>query len=253
MELEDLGLTEEQRTAINEQFTKANEQIREINSKLKTEKEKEKERRKSLEDKYNSLEAQNRELQKYKESSGVDLEELKQKALNEAGAKYQDQLGKNAELIEKLSNESKLANAKLAEYQNKIVTMARTNGLDNAMRELNADPAYSRAVHILSRDVVMVDGKPKNIIDVDESGATIFRDMNTGNILSNEKGTFSYVDFINHLHEKDYLPVFKQSNSSNATKGGKMNTDLKKSQMSYEEKRKYKAEYGIKAYDALDY
>jgi hypothetical protein len=260
-ELVEMGLTEEQQAKVTGFLDTHNEAVRTVNSDLKTEKQNAKEARdkaiqeaEELKKQLDEFKIASKAKKEQSEAKSLDIDAVKANAKTEALEQYKTRLESSEQELNEFASKKEMYEAEINGLKSNLSKIVLDSGITGAIAELEADPRMANAIKLYAKyEKVEVNGELKNIVDVDDSGNSVFRDAVTGNILSNEKGTFSYADFIDHLHKNKILPVYKSANSTGArgNRHGFAPSNLAKSKMTTEQKRAYKNEYGIPAYNKL--
>ena len=260
-----LGLSPEQETKIEDEFNTRNEAVRRVNSELKTEKSEIKDRLDAataklagMTDQSAVLETQSARIKELEENDSLDVETLTTKitakVTSEMAEKYETAQAQNQALID----ENAAITLSAGQSQQALEREVRDGGIVSAMLLLKADPQAGRAAKILARETVQVtndEGKTstKPVIEVDTTGKVVFRSFEDGKVLSDEKGTFGFQDWVNYLHDKEHLTIFKDAQGSGSRGGSIKKEGVYKSTMTAKEKSAYKEAHGYAAYNDLPF
>ncbi len=270
VDLSDTGITPEQQQVViervNKAFEESNKSVREVNSALKTEKQEAKEKAAQLQKQLDSLSGSaekaaelQAKLDKIKASGGeLDREELEKELraeiAAELGEKY-DGLDSQVKSLEEI-NQSVLAEAE--QVKETLETVTKEQGLTAAFLKLKANPEMLRAASIMTKDTVTIEDSEGNmvkkpVVSVDNQGRVTFRSYEDGKILSDERGSFTFTDWVQYLHDNKHLTVFSDAQGMNTNGGGIKEKGMYKSEMTNAQKAEYKKQFGYAAYNALPF
>ncbi len=181
------------------------------------------------------------------EAIKIASERLEEKHLSEMETR-DSQISKLLEGID----QSKALNDTLT---SSLVDNVRGGGLSTAFLALKADPRILQTAKIQAGGMVAVDTddgiKLKPIIEVDNAGNSLFRDPQSGERLKDKYGKFDYKQYVEYIAEKDYLPVFSDPSGGNFLGGGAVPKNLKRADMSIDDKLNFQEKHGEAALLAL--
>lgn len=157
--------------------------------------------------------------------------------------------------LEAASKESSGYKEKAEILEQTLVSTVREGGISQAFVAQEADKSQLRAAQAIARDIVMHKGEPVPVVSVGTDGKPTFRHSTTGEVLQNAAGDFGFGDWLAHLAENEGLPLFaKPKGHGNPSAISESNPKgFVKSKMTDAEKRDFKKEHGIPAYNALPF
>lgn len=176
-----------------------------------------------------------------------EFDKVYEKQIAQKDADHQAQL-------EAASKESADSKALAHTLQRTLVSTVRDGGISQAFVAKQADSSLLTPVHAMAQMSVELDGEMVSVVSVGTDGKSVFRDSKTGKILQNAEGNFNYGDWLVHLAENEGLRLFAKPNSHSSKSVSESNPQgFVKSKMTTAEKKQFKTDHGIPAYNALPF